>query len=147
MIGIILNATVMQKEHHPAPLFGGPAAPAHVAATAPDTGVALIPPLSAPSSPVAPSPVASPPMVTAAPLPEAVKGTAHVPQTTPALHAVKPVDGIARFLSGSHGSRPVVVAHGSARPVSTQPKTAAAAKPRPLVPVAARTGLTPAAVD
>lgn len=143
MIGIILNATVMQKEHHPAPLFGAAAPPVHVAAAPPtapaDTGPGLVPPR--PSVPVTLPPLAaaSPPMISTAPLPTAAKAAVRVPQTTVALHGPRPPDAIARFLDGAHASsHAAAAAHGPAKPVSTQPRTAALAKPRPAVPVATR---------
>lgn len=145
MIGIILNATVMQKEHHPAPLFGGAAPPVHlaVAPAAPsDTG--LVPPLSRPAAPVAAAAPVLP--VAAAPLQPLAKAASRNPPAPVALHAPKPADGIARFLAGGNASsRAVAAVHRPARSVSTQPKAAAAAKLRPAVPVAARTVPAPAA--
>lgn len=154
MIGIILNATVMQKEHHPAPLFGTAVAPVRVAAAPPamqpDTGLGLVPALPAPSMPVALPSVAaaSPPMVTAVPLANASKAAARVPRPSVAPRPAKPADGIARFLEGSHASPHVVAAeHGPARPVSTQPRSAAAPRLRPAGPVATRSQPVPAAVN
>lgn len=148
MIGIILNATVMQKEHHPAPLFGAAAPPVRLAAAPPAAAPRDLDP-----SPV-PAPAVLPPLVTAAPPQVAATPSPSVARAAPrtqvqgaaAPHAGKPVDGIARWLAGS-SSRPMAAAHASGKPVSTQAKAATIPKTRPAVPVVARSEPSPAAVN
>lgn len=150
MIGIILNATVMQKEHHPAPLFGAAALPVRTAAApAPAPREVEPSPVLAPPAGLPAIAVAAAPPVAAAPLTSSGKAVPHalLPMAA-APRPSKPADGIARFLAGPHvASHPVAVARAPGKPMSTQPRTAVAAKPRPAVPVAARSEPSPAAVN
>lgn len=79
MIGIVLNATVMQKEHHPAPLFGS-AAPAKTVAQ----------PASSPLPAAAPAPSALP-VVAAEAAPAVLPATPRPVPPAPASLARKAV--------------------------------------------------------
>lgn len=151
MIGIILNATVMQKEHHPAPLFGAAAAPVRMAAAPPAVAPRTLDPAPVPALPASPAAVAAiaPPPLPVAPPAGPAKAAPHVPlQAASAPHGSKPVDGIARLLAASPApSHAVAAARAAGKAVSAQPRTAAIPKTRPAVPVAARSVPSPAAVN
>ncbi len=108
MVGIVLNATVLQKEHHPAPLFAT-APPAREVAAAlaptprPDT-VATSAPLPVPATPP-PTAAAPPPALPATTSLSTTKVAAGRATSHPAhpSHPAK-VDAIARLLAGSGGS-------------------------------------------
>jgi hypothetical protein len=106
MVGIICNAVMFQKGHHPAPLFST-AAPA-VEARPPAARVAAAPaPVAPPATDAAPAPALTDeaPSV-AAP----VRRAAHIPAAPPAHHvATAKVDGISHLLGRdkTDGAAPV----------------------------------------
>lgn len=129
MIGIVVNATMFQKGHHPAPLFAS-AAPVHPVGAAPAPAPAVLAlPAGLPDLP-APAPEKQP-----LPAPTVIAKAPAAPVATPARHAAaRHLDGIARLLGTLPERDPARRVARAVLPRRTnRPATAEPAKPAPMV--------------